>query len=346
MSLPHEMRLKNGSRIVVIGAGPAGTLFAHCARQFAKEQALDVDIVLFDGKNFSRQGPIGCNMCAGVISGPLTRQLTALGITLPEERVQHKIAGYYLQTVAGGLALDHPDGEHTIRTVFRGNGPRFGDSAGNVSFDDFLLDHVKAEGISMLPFPVHELNLPHTPGEALTVVYGEQNARTSMAADLVVVACGLNSPLLERIRALGFGYRPPRSQRVCQAELPVGRAWIAHRLQNRVVVLTLRAGSVRLGVLTPKGEHLTVTLFGRHDLKLADLHAFLGHPAVRELLPPDWVLPESHCYCFPRLAVTASRRPFADRLVLIGDASFSRYYKNGIQSALLTARLAVHAAGV
>ncbi|MCK4931745.1 MAG: hypothetical protein KAT01_06240, partial [Candidatus Aminicenantes bacterium] len=35
-----------------------------------------------------------------------------------------------------------------------------------------------------------------------------------------------------------------------------------------------------------------------------------------------------------------ANKPFTHRFVMIGDASFSRHYKNGIESAFLTARLA------
>ena len=44
------------------------------------------------------------------------------------------------------------------------------------------------------------------------------------------------------------------------------------------------------------------------------------------------------------ITVSPAKKPFTDRMVLIGDASYSRHYKNGIESAFLTARLAAEAA--
>jgi len=51
-------------------------------------------------------------------------------------------------------------------------------------------------------------------------------------------------------------------------------------------------------------------------------------------------MPEKYCSCVPKIATTASRNPFTDRLVIIGDACSTRYYKNGIESAFKTAKLA------
>lgn len=319
-------------------------MFAHFALKLAREQGLDVSVSICDGKNFSRQGPVGCNMCAGVISASLARRLSAQGFDLPEGRVQRWIRGYYLRTVVGGFPLDHPDGRQGIRTVFRGNGPRLAQQAANVSFDDFLLDHVKRQGVNMIQSPVLDIRLPDCAADRASVLYGDKARTVEIDADLIVGAFGLNTSLLDKVQALGFGYAPPRRQRVAQVELHVGHDWIERGLENRIAVLTVDVGDVNLAILTPKAEHLTLTLLGSRDLDGADVHAFLNHPPVRDFLPPDWEMPVAYCHCFPRLAVTAAKSPFTDRLVLIGDASFSRYYKNGIESAFVTAQLAAETA--
>ena len=53
--------------------------------------------------------------------------------------------------------------------------------------------------------------------------------------------------------------------------------------------------------------------------------------------------PKPHCLCYPRITISTAKNPYTDRLVMIGDASFSRHYKNGIESAFLTAQLAAEA---
>ena len=77
----RELKLRNGSRIAIIGGDPAGTFFAHFALKLARQKGLEVIVTIFDGKNFVRQGPPGCNMCAGVISETLLARLE-------EERLQ------------------------------------------------------------------------------------------------------------------------------------------------------------------------------------------------------------------------------------------------------------------
>ncbi|MFQ6041636.1 MAG: hypothetical protein ACE5PV_12325, partial [Candidatus Poribacteria bacterium] len=46
----------------------------------------------------------------------------------------------------------------------------------------------------------------------------------------------------------------------------------------------------------------------------------------------------------PKIPLTPAKNPFTDRLVIIGDASFSRYFKNGIESAYITAKFAAETA--
>ena len=82
----NELKLRSGSRIAIIGGGPAGSFFAHFALKLARQEGLDIAVTIFDGKNFLRQGPPGCNMCAGVISETLLARLEKEEIRLPEER--------------------------------------------------------------------------------------------------------------------------------------------------------------------------------------------------------------------------------------------------------------------
>jgi len=63
--------LKDGSKIAIVGGGPAGSLFAYFALKNAKQKGIKVDITIFEGKSFCQKGPRGCNMCPGVISEKL-----------------------------------------------------------------------------------------------------------------------------------------------------------------------------------------------------------------------------------------------------------------------------------
>jgi flavin-dependent dehydrogenase len=339
------LKLHNGSRIAIIGGGPAGTFFAHFALELARQRGLDVTITILDGKNFLRQGPPGCNMCAGVISETLLARLEKEGIRLPEGRVQRRIDGYYMQTADSGLLLKHPQGKRgAIRTVYRGSGPRFGSETTGVSFDDFLLSHVKERGVQVIEQVVAEVILPSDAQQPIRLRYGGPGAQTEFEADLVVGAFGLNTAILEKIIALDFGYRPPRFVRAFQAELKLGANHIRGHLGNNIYVFSLGLNRIRFAGFTPKSEHVTASVIGFKDASVSDLRELLAQPSVRPLLPPGDILANRFCRCRPRIGVTPCRKPFTDRLVIVGDASCSRYYKNGLESAFVTAQLAAEAA--
>jgi flavin-dependent dehydrogenase len=341
----EPLKLRNGSRIAIIGGGPAGTFFAHFALKLAQQSGLDVTITILDGKNFMRQGPPGCNMCAGVISETLLARLEEEGIRLPEERVQRHIDGYYLQTADSGLLLTHPQARQgAISTVYRGSGPRYWPATSDVSFDDFLLSHVKDRGVQVIEQVVQDIVLPTDASQPIRLRCGSQNSQTEFEAELVVGAFGLNTAILEKVVALGFGYRPPRFVRAFQAELRLGEDHIRRRLGNNIYVFSLGLSRIRFVAFTPKREHVTVSVIGFQDAAVSDLREVLAQPAVRPLLPPGDVLAERYCRCRPRIGITPARKPFTDRLVIVGDASCSRYYKNGLESAFVTAQLAAEAA--
>ncbi|RJP79647.1 MAG: hypothetical protein C4524_04965 [Candidatus Zixiibacteriota bacterium] len=331
------MKLRNGDRIAVIGAGPAGTFFAYLAQDMARNLGLDVSITLFDGKHFERPGPPGCNMCAGVISETLSEKLHQVGLDPPGDRVQAYIEEYILRTPHYGISLYRRRRRFPICTVYRGNGPRGAAGAVNVSFDDFLLDRCRQQGIEVMPEMVHRIIRPERPEDPVILEYGADNR--PFEAHLVAVASGLNTRLLNHLSGLGFGYRPPRTLYTCQAEIPLPEDFIRRKVGHTITAFALEHPYIRFAVFTPKRRHLTLSVVGKRDVHPRDLEEVLNHPQIREHFLEQ---PESlqYCFCRPLIAVSAARRVFTDRLVVVGDAAFSRYYKNGIESAFDTARLA------
>ena len=59
---------------------------------------------------------------------------------------------------------------------------------------------------------------------------------------------------------------------------------------------------------------------------------------------PGSVVPPMACHCRPHINVVAAVRPFADRMVWVGDCGVARLYKDGIGSAYRTAKAAARAA--
>ncbi len=339
------LQLQNGSRIAIIGAGPAGSLFASFALDLAAAKGLDISIALFDGKNFADSGPKGCNLCAGVISETLVDLLHGYGIALPADRVQHRIDGYRLQAKAGEYLLQHPRGQARITTVFRGNGPRLSSSASNVSFDDYLLDHVRMRSVEVISQLVRRIELPTVSSGRVRLYFGPEGSVSMVEADLLVGAFGLNTDMMNKIRQLGFGYRPPPTVRARCMELELGERLIQERFSDNILAVTWRSGGgMRLGAIVPKKDHLTINVVGRTHVAKEDLREMLELPSVRNKFPGGITWSGAKCSCAPRIAVGPARRPFSDRVVIIGDASCTRYYKNGIESAFVTARLAAEAA--
>jgi flavin-dependent dehydrogenase len=355
----EALHLKDNSRIAIIGAGPAGTFFAYFALQMAKARGMKVSITIFDGKDFTHAGPIGCNMCAGVLAETLLEKLNKDGLILPDERVQKRISGYYVQTEHYRLYLQNPHGTKRIATVFRGNGPRFYQPNGIISFDDFLLKKIEQAGVNVIAQPVKDVILPTHPrplqptpnpsqegrgkankkSDVVRLIYGKDK-EFEFEADLVVEAFGVNTAFFEKMRNLNFGYKPPKVLRGGQAEILLGREYIQKRIGDNIIVFRLGLKGVRFAAFTPKSDHVTVTVVCKSDAKRESLARVLMHPAVRSWLPENWELPEKYCACYPKMPFTPAKNPFTDRLVIIGDASFSRYFKNGIESAYMTAKYA------
>ena len=338
--------LKNGSKIAVIGGGPAGSFFAHFAALHAKKMGIDVSIRIFDRKSFCQRGPRGCNMCAGVISENLFNKLDGEGISIAQYCVQRKIEYYGFYTQDDGVLLHHPIPGHIpkIVTVFRGNGPIQSPHEGNVSFDDFLLNHVKKQGVELTFEIVKELKLPPDKGGPVKVIYGERNTSKEFEADLVVGAFGVNTGMMEKVGQMGFGYKPPKTVRTCQCEIMLSPDHIEKTFGNNVFVFALGKKELKFASITPKADYVTVNLVGKKDLTRNNLIDFLNHPSVRRLMPKDWEIPMSFCMCISKIPVTYAKHPFTDRIVVLGDASISRTYKSGIESAFNMANLSAYTA--
>jgi len=341
----RDLVLRNGSRIVVIGAGPAGVFFADRATELARKRGLDISIQLFDGKDFTQSGQKGCNLCAGVISETLVNNLKSRGIVLPDEKVQRKIDGYYLQMRAGGFVLKHPQHAQRIVTVYRGNGPRVSNQSENVSFDDYILERVLQKGPTVINKPVKNILLPQKSGDRVGIIFGIDKNESTIEADLVVGAFGLSTHMMDMMKSLNFGYRPPRMLNAQNIEIGLGRDYIEKHFGNNIFAFNWSTpkGMLVAGII-PKRDYITVNLIGEKDMRKNEMLEFLDLFVTHKLLPANWNRNVNMCHCSPRVAVTAAKKPYTDRLVIIGDASCSRYYKNGIESAFATAQIAAETA--
>ncbi len=319
------MQLVNGNRVVIVGGGPAGSFSALHFLRFAAEAQLQLEIVLFEFRNFNRPGPGGCNKCAGILSSRLIKNLDVLNLNLPADVIQSELSSYVLHLGSTVMPLHHPDPTRRIYSVYRGSGPRLGSPPFPHSFDSWLLDQARERGAIIRNTRVQSIRRGARP----IVV----TAREQLEADLVVVATGVNNriPLDPSWR-----YHPPRTEIMAQDEVPLPTGV----LDSSVHIFFDRPAGLIFGGLIPKGRYANISLLGRN----------LPPDAVGDFIEShnlDSLAPEGTpflCGCTPRIAISSAKNFFADRLVVVGDAAATRLYKDGIGSAFVTAEAAARTA--
>ncbi len=91
-----RLELVDGSRVAVIGGGPAGSFTSYFLLEMAERADLEIEVEIYEPRDFSCVAPGGCNMCGGIISETLVQNLAAEGINLPDTVVQRGIESYVL----------------------------------------------------------------------------------------------------------------------------------------------------------------------------------------------------------------------------------------------------------
>lgn len=333
---PGDLRLVDGSRVAVIGAGPAGSFFSYFLLSMAERAGLTLDVDLYEPRDFRRPGPQGCNMCGGIISESLVQHLAMEGIRLPPSVVQRGIDSYVLHMDVGSARIDLPLHEMRIGAIHRGAGPR--DATEHVwhSFDQYLLEQALARGAKHVPARVDDIGW-HEGRPSLTV------NGAALPYDLAAVALGVNSPTLKLLEKLEVGYHRPALTKTLIREYRLGEHAISDTLGTSMHVFLLNLPRLEFAALIPKGDYVTMCLLGEGiDNALGD--AFASTPEVQALMPPGWRASERSCQCLPHINVKGVDKPYADRLVFLGDCGVTRLYKDGIGAAYRTAKSAARAA--
>ena len=323
--------LKNRGRVGIIGAGPAGTLFALHLIRMGAETGRTFDITIFDNKLFTDTGARGCNMCAGAISNALFNNLADLRVVIPKDVLKDKVTGYVMH-LRGEAGVIDVDPSASIYTVFRSAGPV---SPGeNIrGFDQVLLDHAIEEGVRFVNQRVKKVSAGSK--EKISLAFGEEGKEWE--GDLLVGAFGVNSRIGEN---LAVGYKPPKCWSACQTEIEVPEDFAERIIRNRIHIFSTANPNIKYVAFTPKGNFVTVTAIGK-NVKRVDVENALKEEAIASYLPENYTC---KCHCHPRIPVGIARDPFSDRFVIIGDAAASRYLKNGIESAFFTSEWAASTA--
>jgi flavin-dependent dehydrogenase len=331
--LPSEnsLELVDGSRIAVIGGGPAGSFTSYFLLEMAERADLEIEVEIYEPRDFSCVAPGGCNMCGGIISETLVQNLAAEGINLPDTVVQRGIESYVLHMDVGTVRIETPIDEKRIAAVYRGAGPRDIQVRKWGSFDHHLEELAIARGAKVTRGRVTEISMDN--GRPCIAVKGGE----PHSYDLLVAAFGVNSPALKLFKELDFGYEPPETTKTFIREYFLGEEVIAETLGDSMHVFLLNIPRLEFAAIIPKGDYASVCLLGDAiDKELVD--AFLNADEVKGCMPDDWVPEPRSCQCSPKIAVKGAIQPYGDRIVFVGDCGVTRLYKDGIGAAYKTAK--------
>jgi flavin-dependent dehydrogenase len=328
--------LNDGAKVAVVGGGPTGSFFSIFALKMAGMLGREIDVTIFDPKDFSQEGPGSCNKCGGIISELLVQTLAVEGINLPESTVRKGINSYELHTSRGRVSIATPSFERTIATVYRGGGPKGAIGEHKESFDRFLLDTAIAGGAVHEPEKVDRVDYS---GEKPVLFNGE---RRLFEADLVVGACGVNSRASGVFEGMDFGYRTPSLMKTAITEMSFGESIVDEHFGNAIHLFLLPMKEVKFAAMIPKGSYVTLCILGSH-MSPSVVDEFMEHPVVKNALPRG-VECTFICRCFPNMNIRAPKAPFADRVVMCGDAGSTRLFKDGLGAAYLMGKAAAKTA--
>jgi flavin-dependent dehydrogenase len=276
-------------------------------------------------------------MCGGIISESLVQLLATEGINLPSTVVQRGIDSYVLHMDVGTVRIEPTRREKRIAAVHRGAGPRGVVESRWDSFDAHLLELAKGRGARIHQERVEGIDRDGGKPRITT------KRGTSPGYDLLVGSVGVNTGALKLFEEMGAGYRAPGTTKTYICELLLGERTIKTYFGNAMHMFLLNLPRLEFAALIPKGDYVTMVMLGTGiDKSLVD--AFFSAPEVRKCFPADWSPPADSCHCSPAINISAAVKPFADRMVLIGDSGVSRLYKDGIGGAYRTAKAAARTA--
>lgn len=333
MDKQRDLKLENGSRVAVIGGGPAGSFFSYFLLKMAERAGREIQVDIYEPRDFNIPGPAGCNMCAGVVSETLVQSLAAEGINLPTTVVQRGIDSYMLHMDVGSVRIETALHEKRIGTLHRGIGPRDLREIKWESFDNYLLTLAIDQGARVIRRRVLEVR------RGDEQIYLKAHNGSPQAYDLLAVAVGVNTAALKLFDGLGFDFKPPQTTKCFLREYYLGEKAVEKYLGSSMHTFLLNIPRLEFAAIVPKGDYASLALLGE-DIDNDLFQMFINDPTVKQCLPPNFPWDQVACWCAPRINVKGNPQPFGDRIVFIGDCGVTRLYKDGIGAAYRTAKAA------
>lgn len=334
ISTEEEFELKSGSKVCVVGGGPAGSFFSYFFLQLADRLGIEVELDVIEAKDFINVGPKGCNNCGGIISESLVQLLSAEGITLPSNVIRRGIDSYVMHTDDRNVKIGTPLEEKRIGSVFRGSGPLGSKKTEWHSFDKYLQDLCIQKGANVIIDKVIDVHYENSYPKILTKGGFEKSY------DLVVAAVGLDNKSLQVLEKANIKYQPPNTTKTYISEYFLGEELVSEYFGDSMHVFLMNIPKLEFGALIPKGDYVTLVLLGEEiDKELVE--SFLNAEQVINCFPkaPDLSKIRS-CQCYPKINTQTAKYMYGNRFVAIGDSATSKLYKNGIGAAYVTAKAA------
>ncbi len=352
--------LRDGSRVVVVGAGPAGSFFAVHLLAEARKVGRSIEVLVIDKKIPENPAPANtrlkaCNFCAGVISPRLHEALSDIGIEIPAELICEEFTHIWIHGLWKSFPLKIPRGQR-MYSVFRGALPHGRTCSPMFGLDDFLLKEALARGAVPVSGEVYDIrySISGKPVVSARTLSGE---KASLEADFVALCTGINfrpggsfedNPVLKSFRKANPRFGPPETRPCLVVELKPGRDYLRKYMDKEIYIVVSGSKTARFDhvALVPKKEYLTVALAGESvrgartpDEATRIVQSFLSIPYVRNILPglESENVPFA-CQCSPRMAARPARAPYADRIGMAGDVLGARLYRDGLYSAFAGAK--------
>ncbi len=308
------MHIKDGDTVCIVGGGPGGSACAMTLLREARKLGRIINVVLLEHKQFSEHRHY--NQCIGVLSPPFENILKdELGLTLPEGLVLNEIEGYRLHSDLLSLDLI---GEESGRSV----------SVARSRFDAFMLEEARKAGAQVVHNRVTAIEV-NSEG---VLIYSEGENIKSAA---VVGAFGLDDGTC-RIFEQGTPYRQPDFLNTVITLLYPGKEFM-QSMGLTIHAFLLSHPGLEFGAVTPKDDHISINIAGRH-VSSNIMMEFLRSAPVQRFLPPHQRREKPLNYFKGRFPIAPARNLFGDRYVMIGDsAGLMRPFKGkGINSAINT----------
>jgi len=299
------VRLEDGSRVAIIGGGPAGAFSGYFLLQMAGGRDGSCGCGSTSPATTRRRGPRAAT-CAAHRVGVAPPKPLRRGIHLPPAVVQKRIDSYFLHMDVGSVRIDTPLQEKRIAAVYRGGGPKGALDPMLRSFDGYLLEMAASLGAEVRE-GARSSRSAATATSAPAHAGG--NGRDLRPSWSVPVGVNTGGRLFE-VSGSRTGRRRRRGPTSASSTRTRDGAAVLRQLDARLPPRPARL-RVRRRII-PKGSYATVCLLGENvDKPLVE--AFLDFSRRRECFPPHWrsrpvlsLLAADHVSGGPRRSPTVS----------------------------------------